>query len=132
MSRIWCRTVSTSTLERIISVASCSTAISRTLGWTSKSGLGWGSDAHIIAIFRGPPSGKSRADKYSPPQQALLQSATLPRSEGRKHVRQRLHDQQRDDAERLRTPHRRRPPDPSYRKTPRSHSEQRRLGRGHH
>src|SRR5438270_11633303 len=35
---MWCKTVSRSTLERIISVASCSTAMSRMLDWISRKG----------------------------------------------------------------------------------------------
>src|SRR5882724_9285409 len=38
MSRMWCSTVSKSTLDRIISVASCSTATSRILDWISRKG----------------------------------------------------------------------------------------------
>src|SRR6476646_4632887 len=35
---MWCKTVSRSTLERIISVASCNTATSRMLDWISRKG----------------------------------------------------------------------------------------------
>src|SRR3954469_21601200 len=56
---MWCRTVSRSTLERIISVASCNTAMSRMLDWISRKGRPQG-ELGLYDFLRLPLLGESR------------------------------------------------------------------------
>src|ERR1043165_5508824 len=123
MSRIWCKTVSASMLERIISDAACRTATSRMVAWSFCMATWW-ERAYVSAEFARQ-SGKTLIESCPNSPHNLSGGPTDDRA--------RLHDPQCGHTPGWRPPARCRTDDPPDGKTPcPDRGRDQRQARGHH